>query len=665
MHRMRRFIWFLAAAAVGALLAAVVLAVEARTRGGGSLLYLLMVPLPFLTAGVFLLWRKPEHRAGWLLVAGTTFSMVFSALLEQLVKRRFGEFGAEPWMGWALTIEGLVSMVGLACLALLIGLFPTGTAKTDGERRFARAVWWLPMPLLAASLANRTVLTDGITYRAQQFESPIFVEGFAWLGPPTSAIRYFLAGVLFVAVGLLIVRYRRESPQERRQIRWVLYGSAIALAIGVVPFIAQPITGAGSDVNVKAALLLGALALLLIPATVVAAIEEPAWLDTDSVIRKSFAYGALSVGIFVVYAGVASGLGLAAGARMPIEVAIVVTAVLAFAFQPVRRRLQRIADRWVFGDRPTPLEAVAAFDLPADRSVTDLAPRLAELVRTTLRLKWVEVDLGSATADLAGVPGGDAEHVVTIDRADGPQGKIRCGPKLAGQWTDRDRDLVGALAAQAGLLAANAKLTSRIVHAQEAERRRIERNIHDGVQQELVALVAKLGLARAKVRRGVLGETDLVDLQSDAGVILRDLRDFAQGIHPSVLTDGGLVEAVEDRCGRLPIEVRTEFSPGLRQRRFGDDIEGAAYFFVAEGLANVLKHAEATRVHVGVVQIDGALELTVDDDGVGFDAEGTHRAGLAGLSDRFAALAGTVKVDATSGQGTVLRARLPVDGSVL
>jgi signal transduction histidine kinase len=130
-----------------------------------------------------------------------------------------------------------------------------------------------------------------------------------------------------------------------------------------------------------------------------------------------------------------------------------------------------------------------------------------------------------------------------------------------------------------------------------------------------------------------------------------------------VLTDGGLVEAVEDRCSRLPIEVVVETSPGLRTHRFEDDVEGAAYFFVTEGLTNVLKHAGATEAQVALRRSNGDPELRVADNGEGCDPDRIQWNGLTGLTDRFKALAGSVTVSATSGRGTVLEGRIPIEGS--
>jgi signal transduction histidine kinase len=225
-----------------------------------------------------------------------------------------------------------------------------------------------------------------------------------------------------------------------------------------------------------------------------------------------------------------------------------------------------------------------------------------------------------------------------------------------------ETQLVRTLAGQLGLALMNARLAGRIVNAGESERRRIERNIHDGAQQELVALIGKLGMARSAAAQGGLTPDVVDDLRVTAQQILSDLRELAQGIHPSVLSDGGLLEAVEDRCARLPLEVSLESSEGMRARRFDDDIEGAAYFFVTESLANVLKHANATRAAVSLACDDHRLLLGVADDGRGFDPDAASQNGLAGLRDRIRALGGTITVASQPGNGTRVSASLPVGG---
>jgi signal transduction histidine kinase len=661
---MKRLVWLVAVAA-GATLVHGVVAASAQGNWGG-VLYLASVPIPFLTAGVYLRWRHRDHPVGTLLIAGTAGTMGMSAAIEWTIAREFPDTGYQPWMSDALLIESLVYPVGIACLSLLIGLFPTGEPDTRWEARFSRVVWWLLPATLVANLASEHVIVEEFTYgRFPPFPNPLHVEALSLLDPITGQMRYLAGAVLLLSVWVLIARYRRESAERRHQIRWVLFGTATALGLGAVPFLIGPLIGVGTPAHTSLMAIVGTVSLLLLPTSMVLAIDQPAWIDADAVIRKTFIYGALSLGIFVVYAALAAGLGLAAGARLPLEMAIAVTAVLAFAFQPARSRLQRIADRWVFGERPTALEALAGFEdsLEASNTVDEVATRLAELVRSAARLRWTAVTVPPSGTRVSGNRTGAPAAVIPIERSGERLGTIECGPRMAGGIGKRETELISALGGQAALLIVNMRLAGRIVGAQEAERRRIERNIHDGAQQELVALVAKLGLARAQARNGGIADETLLELQGDARTILRDLRDLAQGIHPSVLTDGGLVEAVEDRCSRLPIDVAVEASPDLRHQRFGDDVEGAAYFFVTEGLANILKHASASQARVSIRHSDGELELAVGDDGVGFDPDGIRHNGLAGLSDRFIALSGSVGIDARPGRGTMLTAKLPAEAN--
>ena len=262
-------------------------------------------------------------------------------------------------------------------------------------------------------------------------------------------------------------------------------------------------------------------------------------------------------------------------------------------------------------------------------------------------------------------------------------GTIECGPRLEGTYAEADRLLLENLARQAGLAIENAGLATelatrleeirrqaaelaasraRIVHAQEAERRRIERNIHDGVQQTLVALIAKLRLARNQLERGGdAARATLGELQDDTRLVLEDLRQLAQGIHPSVLSDSGLLAAIETRAGVAPIEVRVRADARSRRSRFADEIEGAAYFVASEGLANALKHAGARRVEISLSCQDELLTVSVTDNGTGFEVSETSRRGLANLEDRVAALGGTLRVHREQAGGTTLRCVLPAE----
>ena len=253
-------------------------------------------------------------------------------------------------------------------------------------------------------------------------------------------------------------------------------------------------------------------------------------------------------------------------------------------------------------------------------------------------------------------------------------GAIDCGPKTEGRYSGHDQELLATLGRQAALAIRNSQLTTalsqrfgelaesraRLVHAEAAGRRQLERDIHDGVQQELVAVLARLGLARNQLRRDEeLAETTLKDVLADGRRALESLQELVRGIHPPVLTDRGLLDAVRERAARLPIAAEVSGDGLPPDARFGPDIEGAAYFFVCEALGNVLKHADVTRAVVRLQAGQGRLTVEVHDDGRGFGIQAAAQSGLRGLRDRIEALGGRMEISSTAGRGTSGSAWLP------
>ena len=199
--------------------------------------------------------------------------------------------------------------------------------------------------------------------------------------------------------------------------------------------------------------------------------------------------------------------------------------------------------------------------------------------------------------------------------------------------------------------------SARIVDAADAERRRIERDLHDGAQQRLVALSLNLGLARQKLDSDPKGARETIDAaHREARLALEELRELARGIHPSVLTDRGLPAALEALATRsaVPVELDVELLARLPER-----LEAAAYFVVSEALANVAKYAHATHASVTVRDHDGHALVEVRDDGVG-GADPAGGSGLRGLADRVTAVGGRIELASPAGEGTLLRAELPL-----
>lgn len=623
-----------------------------------------VVPL-MVAAGVLMAVKRPENPVGELAVWGTIAMFLIPTLPEIPTTIIHARSGPEPWMWVGMWVAMTSGVIGFYLIMALVVVLPNGRIRYQRERRFL-AVAWIPVivPTLTL-LTNEFVYTHSESFiGVDDVRSPFFISSLSGLGPGMAALTALSYTLLLWAVVLQVMRYHRAAERERKQVRWVLFGGVTAMVLGVIPNLLDVLGVIDPIVHGSLGSMLIVPVFLIFMGSVVIAVLEPPWIDVDIVIRKSFVYGALSFLILTLYVAVASAFGMAAGSRLEIEIAIVLTVVIALVFQPARRRLQAVADRWVFGVRPSKYETVTEFGETIEQSgdPTELLPQLVDTIRNALDLTWVEAELDDGTSAGTGDRGGgEAELTVPIRAGEESFGDIECGPKTEGALDDDERQLVRTLAGQVGLAVMNARLAGRIVTAAESERRRIERNIHDGAQQELVALVARLGMARAAAAKGDLTAQEIEKLQDEARQILSDLRELAQGIHPSVLSDGGILEAVEERCAHLPLDVTIHAPDGLRQLRFGDDIEGVAYFFVTESLANVLKHSHATHATVSLRQEDHRLHLSVEDDGNGFDTSGTSLNGIAGLRDRVQALGGLLTVDSGPGRGTHVDAILPTD----
>jgi signal transduction histidine kinase len=238
--------------------------------------------------------------------------------------------------------------------------------------------------------------------------------------------------------------------------------------------------------------------------------------------------------------------------------------------------------------------------------------------------------------------------------------------------TPTERRLAAQLAAQAGLVLRNAGLTGqlkermaelrasrkRIVEAADGERRRLERNIHDGAQQQLVALAVKARLTRTLAQRDPAKATEmLMQIETETQDALENLRDLARGIYPPLLADKGLVAALQAQARKSAVPVTVQAGPGVG--RYPQDTEAAAYFCTLEALQNVAKYAAASRAEVHIGQDDGMLGFEVHDDGCGFDTSTASGTGLQGMADRLAAIGGTFSITSEPGAGTTVAGRIP------
>jgi signal transduction histidine kinase len=401
-----------------------------------------------------------------------------------------------------------------------------------------------------------------------------------------------------------------------------------------------------------------------------------------SVTRSSNVLITVLYGIAVVAPAV-----LLVGLITPLGIAFL-TGILAVALLPVRGWLQRWIHRVVFGDRDRQLAMLSELGAELERSADsgDLLSHLASAVADGLGATWVRIRLAgsdgalvASPAGIAGEVGGDPVEGVDLVHADEVLGRIEVGPRHRGEYSEAERALLRTVAGQAAASVANVRLTARLaqqlaeltasrerlVAAQDDERRRLERDLHDGIQQDIVAQIAGLRLARNRLERGQLSSAELAELQEQARQTLTDLRELAHGIHPPVLSDNGLVAAIESGAARYPILLEVHADARVRAERYPADVETTAYYVVREALTNTAKHANASRVSVALARTDGRLRVSISDDGCGLGSSSPGSppsGGLANIRDRVAALRGTVRISAAepSGAGTTIDVDLPV-----
>jgi signal transduction histidine kinase len=639
----------------------------------GGLGWLAIGVAPIFAVGVWVVCRRPEHpQARRMLLVGSTLTL--NVALEGLIQEAAGRWGTGTWLWWPNLIYQLTGTLGMIYGVLLLASYPDGTVERVWQRRVLRGIWlYLLIPPLLL-LARPTLLFDGYLFDTDPGVPSLFAV--PWLeflsGPLSSLHLYYYGGLAVVAV--LFVRFAQADRAQRARMRLLVYVTASLIVTTALTL------GLGSTQLMHPPLWLRLLnglyivQLLMLPVTMVIGIFRHRVFDIDPMVRRSAAFGVLSLLIAGAYLGMAAAPGLTLGSQIPVEVAVVITIAAAMAFQPLRRSLERLADRMVFGERVNRYELLTRFGARLEQAVElgDLLPRLADTVHKGLDAQWVRVTLPEADA-VVGDPSGEAALRVPLERGGEVVGHIDCGPKVGG-YAPEDRELLQTLAGQAATAIANVQLTARlaeqvdelarsrarIVAAQDSERRRIERDIHDGAQQHVVALIMKLRLARNQFGRGERSGDEILDeLQGDARNLLADLRELAHGIHPPVLSDQGLVVAVEARADRLPLEVRVHADAALRAGRLDAEVEGAAYFVICEALTNVVKHSAAHRAGVDLSTKDGRLSVVVRDDGVGLGAANGHGHGLTNLRDRVEALGGRLDVDSEPGAGTSVRAELP------
>jgi signal transduction histidine kinase len=671
---------------------------SAKSANYGTLL-VSVIMFSFPVVGVLISSRDPRNRIGWIfLLIG--FAWELGAFLSG-----YSIFGLVthpgslpgPDVSAALTPWLWVPGIGLPGTFLLL-LFPNGRLPSIKWKPFAwLCVVALALPPVAMIFGPRFLGDSGFPH----VRNPLFTHSIRpILTPLVFVIALIPVCILGCAVSL-VLRFRRSTGVDRVQLKWLTTAAAgVAGFFFVMMALSVPgiFFGASSPSWLSFLGAVSPFSFALIPVGAGFAILRYQLYDIDVVINKTVVFGVLAAFITLVYVAIVVGIGHAIGSgdKPNLGLSILATAIVAVAFQPVRERVHHFANRLVYGNRATPYEVLSRFsDKVADTYATeDVLPKMARTVAEGTGAAHAEVWLRSkgvlrsaATwpderahdSDALSLRDGQLPSFDGIDKAI----PVRHQGELLGALTvtkppgepltPAEEKLLSDLASQAGLVLRNVGLTSellqrldelkasrqRLVAAQDQERRRLERDLHDGAQQHLVALKTRLALAQRLVERDpAKAEEMIATLEQDAGEALDTLRDLARGIYPPVLAGEGLVAALQAQASKAPVEVAVR---GKNIARYGQEIEAAVYFCCLEALQNIAKYANADHATITLEQRDGEVTFSVTDDGVGFDPTSTVKgSGTQNMADRVAAMGGTLTVGSTLGAGTAVSGSLPV-----
>jgi signal transduction histidine kinase len=620
--------------------------------------------------GFVLASRRPGNRVGWLLLVGSLalglggFASAYA--LHALVADP-GSLPAGRAFAW---LSSWIWVIAIAVLAFVFLLFPTGRLRS---RRWRPAAWLVGGAFTCTGvvlLVHATGVWSEPFGPASRGGSPLLL----------AAIVILVVAALVVSVVAVVVRFARSVGEERLQLKWF----AAAAVLVVATFIPSMVT------NSVVAAVLSNLAFLCLWAAIGVAVLKYRLYEIDVVISKAVLYGSLAVFITAVYAGLVVGVGTLAGGRDSPLLAALAAAVVAVAVQPAPQWAGRLANRVVYGRRATPYQVLSEFAqrIGGTYSSEEVLPQMAQIVAAGTGAErvvvWLRVDdrlhpgastgggppavsppAGGLSVDGQAMPAlPDADMSVPVVHGGDLLGAISVRMPKGEPVRPAGQQLVADVASQAGLVLSNVSLVEdlrasrqRLVAAQDEARRRLERNIHDGAQQDLVALAIKLRLAGLTVEDLAEAKQVFGELQTDATGALENLRDLARGIYPPLLADRGLAAALNAQAGKsaLPLAVVAD---GIG--RFGQDAEAAVYFCCLEALQNTAKYAQASQARIAVQSQSGTLCFSVSDDGTGYDARHTPMgSGLRNMADRLAALGGRLEVRSAPGQGTTITGHLP------
>ena len=608
--------------------------------------------------GVLLTTRKPEHPISWgfaatgflWAVGAGAYAYAIAALVANPQSLPAGR--AAAWVDSWCWLPSLVLPMGLLLLVV-----------PDGRLRSPR---WRPVvaALVAGSVLGSLGLSGAPTFDLgsnEPIENPLAFDTTAWHVAATLGYA-LVAGAVVASLASFVLRFRPSVGEERQQLRWIGGGLGLAVCLGTV--------GAFTWGVFPHAYVLHAIALLALPVGTAVAILKYRLYELDLVVNRAFVYGVMTVGVVAAYVLVVGLIGAKLSDAGNLALSLGLTGVVAVGFQPVRARVQRFVNELMYGERDDPYVALARLGrrLESSLGADAVLPTVVETIGQTLRLPYVALTLGGGD-DVTAVYGRPDTVPLRFPLVHQglAVGELRLAPRPGEQLREADRRLIADLAPQVaaavhavGLAHELQAARRRLVELREEERRRIRRDLHDGLGPALAGLTFTLDAvhnlaASDRERANAL----LASATEQTQTMIGDVRRLIYELRPPALDELGLVESLRGIASRetsVPITViaeAPEASPPLPAA-----VEVAAYRIVQEALTNVARHARARSCTLQISVRPDAVLLEIADDGQGI-VQRPAGVGLQTMQERAAELGGSCTFTSAPGAGTTVTVRLP------
>jgi len=684
----RRLSWSIVAVSVIVVMTGLVFSILAPIADGQGvpLSHQLFTPVATFTygaVGALVASRHPRNPIGWIFCATGFLSALnmFSVgyvLYDHLAVKSDSLPGTE--LAWWLDTWVWIPNILLPFTFVLL-LFPHGRLPSARWRPIA---WVAGLGIMSFTFGTAFHPGPLEEVGGKTAPNPLGIPGGADVLNALMAITapLVLVGILG-SVASVVVRFRNATGMGRAQLKWLALAGMIAIAGNVLGYIPLAVWPNYPAANEFAILLTSATIVNIVLATGIAILRYRLW-DIDILINRTLVYFSLTALVVGIYVAIVGSLGTMFQTGASLLVSLFATGIVAVSFQSLRVRVQQGVNRLIFGDRDDPYAVLGRLSERLEGVVTaqSVLPTIVETVAEALKLPYAAIELkegGNFKTAAAytrpsapeGIPDADRELLPLVYQLE-TMGQMLLAPRAPGeQFSQSDRRLLETIARQAGIAAYNVRLTQdlqrareRLVTTREEERRRLRRDLHDGLGPALASMSFKLEAVHNLAERDPAAVRTLAaELKAQIQESLTDIRRIAYGLRPPALDELGLVGALKEQLVSYNqaqgVHITLEAPESLPLLSAAAEV--AAYRIAVEAMTNVKRHARARHCTVRL-SLDDDLHLEVADDGRGIPGEVRAGVGMASMRERAEELGGTCEVAARPTGGTCVAVRLPLPG---